>query len=147
MTYYFEDLREGECRALGQYEIPKDEMIQFARRYDPQPIHVDERAAEESIFEGIIASGWYTASVCMRLLADEFLNETASMGALGLDALEWSQPVRAGDTLSVENEIVELTPSENRSDRGYVRNETRAYNQHDQEVLRWVATNIVGRAP
>ena len=139
---YFEDLEEGQRRELGSYTVPEDEMMEFARRYDPQPIHVDEEAAQDSIFGGVIASGWYTASVCMRLLADEFLNEAASMGALGLDKLRWQNPVRAGDTLTVSNEILETRPSESRDDRGYVRNKTVAYNQDGEEVLVWVATNI-----
>lgn len=143
--YYFEDLQEGEIRELGEYTIPRDEMIRFARRYDPQPIHTDETVAEDSIFDGLIASGWYTASICMRLLAEEFLNDAASMGALGLETLDWSTPVRAGDTIAVENEILETTRSESRADRGYVRNETRGYDQEGNEVIRWVAINIVGR--
>lgn len=142
---YFEDLDEGEHRELGSHTVPKDEMMQFARRYDPQPIHVDEAAARESIFGGIIASGWYTAGVCMRLLVEGFLNDAASMGARGLEELNWPAPVRPGDTLTVENEIVETWPSESRDDRGYARNRTTAYNQDGEEVLRWIAVNIFAR--
>lgn len=139
---YFDDIEEGHRRELGSYTVPREEMMEFARRYDPQPIHVDEEAASESIFGGVIASGWYTASVCMRLLVDEFLGEAASMGSLGLDELRWQTPVRAGDTLTVSNEILETRRSESRDDRGYVRNKTIAHNQDGEEVLVWVATNI-----
>jgi acyl dehydratase len=142
---YFDDVREGEVRELGAYEVPKAEMIEFARRYDPQPIHVDEAAARDSMFGGVIASGWYTASVCMRLLVDNFLAETASMGAVGLDELTWATPVRPGDTLTVENEILDTRPSESRDDRGYVRNRTAASNQDGDEVIEWVGINIIAR--
>jgi acyl dehydratase len=142
---YFEDLEEGECRELGSYTIPKDEMMQFATRYDPQPIHTDEAAASESIFGGVIASGWYTAGICMRLLVEEFLNDAASMGAHGLEELKWPTPVHAGDTLTVENKIMDTRASESRNDRGYARNLTTGYNQNDDEVIRWIAVNIFAR--
>jgi acyl dehydratase len=142
---YFDDIDEGEVRDLGEYEVPREEMIEFARRYDPQPIHVDEAVARDSMFGGVIASGWYTASVCMRLLVDNFLNETASMGAVGLDELTWATPVRPGDTLSVENEVIDTRPSDSRDDRGYVRNRTSGYNQDGDEVISWVGVNIIGR--
>lgn len=144
-TLYFDDIDEGEVRDLGEYEVPREEMIEFARRYDPQPIHVDEAVARDSMFGGVIASGWYTASVCMRLMVDNFLNETASMGAVGLDELTWATPVRPGDTLSVENEIIDTRPSDSRDDRGYVRNRTSGYNQDGDEVISWVGVNIIGR--
>lgn len=144
-TLYFDDIEEGEVRDLGEYEVPREEMMEFARRYDPQPIHVDEAVARDSMFGGVIASGWYTASVCMRLMVDDFLNETASMGAVGLDELTWATPVRPGDTLSVENEIIDTRPSDSRDDRGYVRNRTSGYNQDGDEVISWVGVNIIGR--
>lgn len=142
---YFEDLDEEEHRELGEYTVPKDEMMRFARRYDPQPIHIDEAAAKKSIFGGIIASGWYTAGICMRLLVKGFLNDTASMGARGLETLSWPRPVRPGDTLTVENEILETRPSERRDDRGYIRNRTRGYNQDGDEAISWTATNVIAR--
>lgn len=140
---YFEDTKAGTVRDLGSYTIPEEEMIAFSERYDPQPIHVDKEAATESVFGALIASGWYTASVCMRLFVDEFLAETASIGSPGLDELSWSEPVYANDTLTVENEILETRPSKTRDDRGYVRNQTRAYNQDGDKVLNWIGTNII----
>lgn len=142
---YFEDVEEGTTRDLGSYTVPKDEMIAFSERYDPQPIHVDEAAAAESVFGDVIASGWYTASVCMRLFVDGFLGETVSIGSPGLDELSWLTPVYAGDTLIVENEILETRESGSRDDRGYARNQTRAYNQDGDEVLTWTGTNIILR--
>lgn len=142
---YFEDLNEGEIRELGSYTVRRDEMIEFAQQYDPQQIHTDEASAQESIFGGIIASGWYTAGICMQLLVEGFLNNTASMGAQGLEELSWPTPVRPGDTITIENEILETRPSESRDDRGYVRNQTRGYNQDGEKVISWTATNIIAR--
>lgn len=136
---YFEDLSEGTLGELGSYTVRRDEMVQFARQYDPQPIHTDDASAS------IIASGWYTAGICMRLLVKEFLNDTASMGARGLETLSWPRPVRPGDTLTVENEILETRPSERRNDRGYIRNRTRGYNQDGDEAVSWTATNVIAR--
>ncbi|WP_129116161.1 MaoC family dehydratase [Halegenticoccus tardaugens] len=139
---YFEDIREGDVRELGSYRVPKDEMVAFAHQYDPQPIHVDESAAEDSIYDGIIASGWYTAGVCMQLLVDEFLDHAASVGSLGLDELRWETPVRPSDVISARNEILEVRESTTRDDRGYVKNYLVAHNQDGDEVLSWTATNI-----
>ncbi|MBX0325217.1 MaoC family dehydratase [Halomicroarcula sp. F13] len=140
---YFEDITEGTIRDIGSYTVPQDEMIAFSKQYDPQPIHIDEEAASKSVFGDIIASGWYTACICMRLLVDEFLGETVSIGSPGLDELSWTTPVYAGDTLTVENEILDTRLSESRDDRGYVRNQTRAYNQDNDMVISWIATTIV----
>lgn len=93
----------------------------------------------------MIASGWYTASVCMRLLVTGFLIDTASMGALGLEQLNWQTPVRPGDTINVQNEILETRPSESRDDRGYVRNRTTGCNQDSDEVVSWIGVNIISR--
>jgi acyl dehydratase len=144
---YYEDIAVGERVELGSHTLSKEEIRTFAERYDPQPIHVDEAAAEASMYGGIIASGWHTAAVCMRLLAEGFLNETASMGSPGLDELRWLAPVRPGDTLSASIEILDKRPSESRDDRGYVKNRMVGRNQEGDDVISWAATNIVGRRP
>ena len=142
---HYEDIEVGEVRELGSYRVSVDEITEFAEQYDPQPIHIDERAARDSIHGGIIASGWYTASVCMRLLVDGFLNDTVSMGSFGLDELRWSTPVRPGDTINAHHEITDKRESGSRDDRGYVQNELIAHNQNDEEVVFWRATNIFGK--
>lgn len=142
---YYEDIDVGDTRDLGSYRVTEDEFTAFAEQYDPQSIHLDEAAARDSVYDGVIASGWYTASVCMRLLVDGFLNEAASMGSFGLDELRWSTPVRAGDTISARNEITDKRASESRNDRGYVQNELIAHNQDGEEVVFWRATNIFGK--
>lgn len=141
----FDDLEEGTVLDVGSFEATEAEMRSYAERYDPQPIHVDPEAAEESVFGGLIASGWYTASCCMRLVVDEFFNDTVSMGSFGLDELRWRTPLRPGDVVDVEFTIVEKTESDSRDDRGYVVNEVTATNQDGEEVVYWRATNIIGR--
>lgn len=104
---YFEDLTVGETAEFGTYEVTADEMTSFAEQYDPQPFHTDPEAAAETPFGGLVASGWHTASVTMRLLVDNHLSEGAARGALGVDDLRWRQPVRPGDELTVRTEIVD----------------------------------------
>ena len=116
----FEDIDEGEIYDVGSFEVDAAEIQAFADRYDPQPIHTDAEVAADSIFDGLIASGWFTAASCMRLLVDGFFNETISMGAFGMEELWWPTPVRPGDTVSVSLEIADKRQSTSRSDRGYV---------------------------
>lgn len=142
---YFDDFAAGDVYDLGSYTVPAEEMRTFAERYDPQPIHTDPAAAEESMYGGLIASGWYTASVCMRLVVDGLFRDAASMGSFGLDELRWHAPVRPGDTLSVTLEVLDTRVSESNSDRGYVRNRVTATDGDGTEVLHWIASNIFGR--
>ena len=141
----YEDIETGAVHDLGSFVANEDEMRRFAERYDPQPIHTDPEAAANSVFGGLIASGWYTASACMRLLDDGFLGETISMGSFGLDELRWRTPVRPGDTVSAELEIADKTASSSREDRGYLELDVTATNQDGDEVVYWRSTNIVGR--
>lgn len=108
---------------------------------------MDERAAEDSVFGGLIASGWHTAAVLMRLLVEGLLNSTASMGSPGVDELRWLKPVRPGDTLRARLTIIETTPSARRDDRGTIRSTCEVLNQHDEVVMRVTAANIIGRRP
>jgi acyl dehydratase len=142
MVLYYEDIDIGEVREIGQYTADRDELIQFAERYDPQPIHVDPETAADTMYGGIIASGWHTASACMALLVEGFLNDTASLGSFGLDELRWRTPVRPGDTVSVTHRITDKRESTTRDDRGYIENEVEATNEESEEVVFWRATNI-----
>ena len=144
-SIYFEDVEEGEVRELGTFTLSRDEILEFAERYDPQPIHVDEAAAEASIFGGLIASGWQTAAACMRLMVDGFLGDAASMGSPGVEELTWTAPVRPEDEIRVGNEVLDVRPSESRDDRGYVRNRTVGYDEGGEPVVSWVGTNILAR--
>ncbi|ELZ20662.1 MaoC domain-containing protein dehydratase [Halosimplex carlsbadense 2-9-1] len=104
---YFEDVTVGDTDAFGSYGATASEITDFAERYDPQPFHTDPEAAADSPFGGLVASGWHTAAMTMRLLVDEFLADGATRGALGVDELRWRRPVRPGDELTVTTEIVD----------------------------------------
>ncbi len=146
MARYYEDLEVGdEYAPEGRYEVTREEIKAFAEQYDPQPFHLDEAAAEESVFGELAASGWHTASMCMRLLVDGFLDPETSMGARGVEDLRWLRPVHPGDTLRVEVEVLEKRPSESRPEMGRVRQRLTGYNQHNEAVIEWVADGMQRR--
>ncbi len=144
---YFDDLRVGETATLGSYTITREEIIAFARQYDPQPFHLDEAQARASIYGGLIASGWHTASLMMRLIVDGWVTGTAGMGSPGIDELRWLLPVRPGDTLTASITILELKPSTSRPDRGTVRSLCELRNQRGEVVLRAIGLNLIARRP
>ncbi|HEX2912116.1 MAG TPA: MaoC family dehydratase [Chloroflexia bacterium] len=144
---YFEDMKEGDVIELGSRSVSREEIVTFATEYDPQPIHVDEKKAEESIYGGIIASGWLTGSILMRLLVDNLLNHTISMGSPGIDELRWIRPVRPGDTLTARLTVVETRPSNSRPNLGIVRSRSEMYNQNGELIMTVQATNLFGRRP
>jgi len=107
---HFEDVEVGTTASFGRRTVTAEEIRTFAREYDPQPFHFDEAAAEESPFGGLIASGWHTAALTMRLLVDNVLNDSAAVGAAGVDELRWPNPLRPGDTISCEAEVIDTEP-------------------------------------
>jgi len=133
---YFEELAVGDSDSFGDYEVTREEVRSFAGQYDPQPIHTDPDAAAESMFGGLVASGWHTAAMTMRLLVDHRLSGSGAMGALGVDSLRWPEPVRPGDRLSVRTEIREKEPVDDQ--RGRVGIEVRTTTQRDDTVLSMV---------
>jgi acyl dehydratase len=146
MARYFEDLEVGDVYELdGRYDVTREEIKEFAEQYDPQPFHLDEAAAEESIFGSLAASGWHTASACMRLLVDGFLDPETSMGASGVEELRWLQPVHPGDTLRAEVEVLEKRPSESRPEMGHVRTKLTGFDQNDDPVIEWKASGMYRR--
>jgi acyl dehydratase len=142
---YFEDFQAGEVFELGSYELSERELLDFARKYDPQPFHVDAEAARESPFGGLIASGWQSAAIFMRLYVDGILGQTASMGSPGVERIRWLVPVRAGDALRGRVTIVEAAPSATRPDRGTVISECELLNQRDEVVMTLLARSFVAR--
>jgi len=142
---YLEDLRIGARFEGGPYEVTESAIIEFAREFDPQPIHLDPKAAKESIFEGLIASGWHTAVITMRLLVKSGLNLAGGTIGLGADELRWPKPVRPGDKLRAEVEIIGLRPSRSKPDRGVVRIRYTTRNQNDETVMTMTATVLVLR--
>jgi len=144
---YWEDFRQGEVTELGPLEVSREEILEFARHYDPQPFHVDERAADEGPFGGLAASGWHTAAMFMRLFVDGILNGSASMGSPGVEELRWTAPVRPGDLLSARVRVIETYPSERRPDRGTVITESEVLNQDGAVVMTMRARGFFRRRP
>ena len=144
---YWEDIKEGEVFELGSRTMDKERMIAFAREFDPQPFHTDEKAAEASVWGGLIASGWLTGSTLMRLLYDGFLKDTVSLGSPGIDELRWLKPVRPGDTLTARLTVIEATASRSRPDRGIVRTRMELMNQDGEVVMTITGVNFISRRP
>jgi acyl dehydratase len=141
---YFEDYSPGAVYEYGYITVTEAEMLDFARKFDPQPIHVDPDFAAGGPFGGLIASGWHTAGIMMRLLADHYLSRVASLASPGLDELRWPAPVRPGDSLRLRATVVEARRSRSKPDRGLVRTQSELINQNDEVVLRVTAMNIIG---
>ncbi|WP_436901887.1 MaoC family dehydratase [Halovenus halobia] len=144
MTRYYEDYEIGDTRAFGERTVSKEEIIEFAEKYDPQPFHTDEEAAKDTMFNGLAASGWHTAAICMRMYVEHMIDD-ASQGARGVDELRWIKPVRPGDTLTAESEVVDKYPDEDNPYIGYVDSRLTAYNQDDEAVISWIGLGIIER--
>jgi acyl dehydratase len=142
---YFEDFQVGQVHELGSYVVPREEILAFARQFDPQPFHLDEEAGRQSIFGSIIASGWHTAAICHRLLVESLLKDSASMGSPGLDELRWLLPVKPGDTLSARIEVLAVTPSRSKPDRGSLKTRMEVRNQRGEVVMTEGATVLFRR--
>ena len=132
---HLDDFAPGQRFDLGQCTVTRAEIMDFARAFDPQPFHIDEEAAAESIYGGLIASGWHTVSLFMRLFVDGVLRDSASLGSPGVDDVRWLRPVRPGDTLSAWMSVDEVVPSRSKPDRGIVRASYGMTNQHGATVL------------
>lgn len=150
MPVYFEDLVEGNVASFGRYEVTREEVIEFASRYDPQAFHLDDAAAANSIFGRLAASGWHTASMAMRMIVD-YWKETGraetSKGGLGMEDLRWQRPVHPGDVLRVEIEVLEKRESRSRPEIGIIRSRWNVFNQHDEVVMTVISNGIVARRP
>lgn len=144
---YLEDFTPGQEIELGCRSVTKEEIIAFAMQFDPQPFHIDEEAAAGTIYGGLIASGWHTVSLFMRLLADGLLANAASMGSPGVDEVRWLKPVRPGDTLSSRGIVNEVIPSRSKPDRGVLRTTYEMFNQDGEKVLSMKGVGIFGRRP
>ncbi|MFC3457478.1 MULTISPECIES: MaoC family dehydratase [Massilia] len=132
--WYFEDFVPGQEFDLGKRTVNEDEIIAFATQFDPQPFHIDKEAAAQSIYGGVIASGWHTCAMIMRMVVDGMPCANSSMGSPGLDGVRWLQPVRAGDTLSLRHLTKEVKASTSKPDRGVVWSKWIATNQRGEEV-------------
>jgi acyl dehydratase len=144
---YFEDFQVGQVHELGSYVVPREEILAFARQFDPQPFHLDEEAGRQSIYGSIIASGWHIAAICHRLLVESLLKESVSMGSPGLDELRWLLPVKPGDTLSARLEVLAVTPSRSKPDRGSLKTRMEVRNQRGEVVMTENAAVLFLRRP
>lgn len=142
---YFEDYVPGATYEFGDIEVTEAEIVEFARRYDPQDFHTDPVAAAKSPFGGLIASGWLTTALMMRLFSDHYLSKNASLSSPGIDELRWKKPVRPGDRLRVRVTVVEARPSQSKPDRGMVRSSIEVLNQEGEIVMSLIAMNLLGR--
>lgn len=144
---YFEDYVPGMARDCGSVSVDQAEIISFARQFDPQPFHVDPVAAASGPFGGLIASGWHTAGLVMRLIVDHYVSAESSLGAVGLDELRWPNPVRPGDTLRVRVTVLEARRSQSKPDRGILKTLIEAENQDGQPVMRATSINFIRVRP
>jgi acyl dehydratase len=140
---HFEDYVAGTTFEYGEISLSADEIVDFAKRFDPQPIHIDPEAAERGPFGGLIASGWHTASVMMRLLADHYISHVAGMASPGVDEIRWLKPVRPGDALSIRVTVLETRRSRSKPDRGMVHSLVEVMNQNKEVVMTLKPMSIV----
>ena len=142
-TWYFEDYVPGLTVDCGSFSISEADIIAFAKEYDPQPFHIDPVAAAGGPFGGLIASGWHTISMTMRLLVEHFISPETGLGAAGVDEIRWPLPVRPGDTLHVRASVLEARRSKSKPDRGIIRSGVEVTNQAGGPVLRLTAINFI----
>jgi acyl dehydratase len=147
MMRYYEDFAEGQVHELGEATVSEAEILDFARRFDPQPFHVDREAARQSMYGGLIASGWHTASLFMGLMVRGLLHEAASLGSAGVDELRWLKPVRPGDRLRARLAVTSVRPSSKRADRGTVFTLGEMFNQHGERVFFVRSSGMFARRP
>lgn len=143
--YWWEDFTPGLVLESAGYLVTEAEILEFARKYDPQPFHADAKAAAASPFGGLIASGWMTSAICMRLFYDLVLSDAAGVGSPGVDELRWTRPVRPGDTLRVKRTVLEVAPSRSRPEIGSVRSRADVFNQRDELVMHLTSISLFRR--
>lgn len=147
LRHYFEDFVPGSVREFGAKTVTREAVLAFAREFDPQPFHLDDTAAEASLFGRLSASGWHTCAMTMRMICDDHLLEAASLGSPGIDSLRWLKPVYPGDTLRVRLEVLESRPMGSRPDVGLVRSRWEVLNQDREVVLRMEGWGMFRRRP
>lgn len=144
---WFEDYVVGTTSDHGPVRVDEAEVLDFGRRFDPQPFHVDRAAAAAGPFGGLIASGWHTCALMMKLLAEDYLSPVSSLGSPGVDELRWLQPVRPGDELILRTTVDSARVSRSKPDRGIVRTQVELINQDRTAVLSLVAMNLIRTRP
>ena len=141
---FYEDIAVGQKSAFGHYEVTREEVIDFARKYDPQPFHLDDEAAAKTHFGRVSASGWHTCAMTMSMLvANLTANKQAGLGSPGVDELRWKKPVYPGDTLRCETEVIEKRRSASRPEMGVYRSRVRVLNQDDLPVMTFISNGLI----
>lgn len=144
---WWEDFKAGDIREMGSYTFTEAEIVAFARQFDPQPFHTDPHSAAHSFYGGLIASGWHTCAVGMRLMCDTYINRSLSMGSPGVDNIRWLKPVRVGDTVTYWRHVLETRVSASRPNAGLVKSRWEAVNQRGELVLTMEGWGMFGRRP
>jgi len=144
---YFDDFQIGQSFASGTLRVDKEQIKRFASEFDPQPFHVDEVAARSTIFGGLAASGWHTTALTMRLLVSSELKIAGGLVGAGLDELRWPRPVRPGDELHLESEVIAVRPSSSRPGQGIIKMRTTTFNQKNEPVQIMIANLVVPARP
>jgi acyl dehydratase len=144
---YLDDFAVGQTFGSGRLVVEKERIVSFAREFDPQPFHLDEDAARDSVFGGLAASGWHTAAMTMRLLVESDVAPAGGLVGAGFDEFRWPRPVRPGDELRLESEVLEVRPSRSRPDQGMVKVRTTTLNQNNEPVQVMIANLVVPRRP
>lgn len=145
--WWWEDFGVGHEREFGGHTLTKEEIVRFAREFDPQPFHLDEEVAKQSLFGALAASGWHTCSLVMRMMCDAYLLDAASLGSPGLENIKWLKPVLVGDTLRVRMTVLEARVMNSRPTVGLVRSQWQALNQRDEPVLSMEGWGMFRRRP
>jgi acyl dehydratase len=144
--YYFEDFVVGESVEIGRHTMTESEILDFANRFDPQLFHIDPEGAKSTIYGGLIASGWHTCAIAMRVMVDAYLRQAASLGSPGMEEIRWLKPVRPGDTLRILRTVEEARPT-SKPDRGLVLTRWDVHNQRDEQVMMMRGYGLFGRRP
>jgi acyl dehydratase len=144
-TLWWEDFVVGDCVEMGRHTFTEEEIVAFGRQFDPQPFHIDAEAAKNSIYGGLIASGWHTCSVGMRMMCETYINRSISMGSPGVDNIRWLKPVRPGDTLVYRRTVLEARASQSRPGAGLVKSRWEAINQRSELVLTMEGWGMLAR--
>jgi acyl dehydratase len=132
---YWEDFKVGDSEPMGEVFVDRDEVIEFATRFDPQPFHIDEQAAKGSMYGGLIASGWHTVALVMRMMVDSYLSKSASLGSPGVDNVRWLKPVRPGDRIRAQRTVLESRASSSRPNMGVVKTRWEVFNHKGELVM------------
>jgi acyl dehydratase len=144
---YWEDFPAGHRMDFGALKVSREAVLAFARDFDPQPFHLDDEAARQSLFGGLCASGWHTCAMAMRMMCDEYLLRSASLGSPGVDSVRWLKPVYPDDTLSMHTEVLAARPMASKPDVGLVQTRWELHNQRGEPVLRMEGWGMFRRRP